>query len=360
MGYNNANMLYTESTAALPRLPLATRTALALEPKSKHNQLLRDQIFSKTVEVRQAAKTKPLGKAVRVVSWNIERGAHIEASSDLLKTLDADILLLSEMDYGMARSGQHHTSAYLAERLGAGYVYGVEFLELTAGTHGEAARNAGRDNDVGYHGNAIISRAEIKRPALVRLETSGRRFENVGGEVRIGGRLAVLAIIELDRQPVAFASVHLDDRTTPKERADQMAVLLRCLEEYSPGLPVVIAGDLNTFSYDLHAKKDDVDHIRRLFVEDPDRLRHPVPHEPLFELAAQYGYGWQDCNLMHESTQRVKSTPLSLRHNPNKKLDWFLVRGLKSSEAQVIDATPPDIAFPLSDHELISTRVSLD
>ena len=352
-------MLHLGISDKLPVLPQKERTDLLLASKAEHGRLLEKQLFSKTTELRQPAKARVLGRTARIISWNAERGTYIEAADDLLKALEADILLLSEMDYGMARSGQRHTSAYLAELLGCGYVYGVEFLELTLGTHREAAQNVGRSNDIGYTGNAIISRAEIKRPALIRLETSGKRFENTGGEIRLGGRIAVLATIELDQRPVVFASVHLDDRTTPDDRADQMEVLLRCLEKYSPGLPVVIAGDLNTFSYDLHASMGDIEYIRRLLKEDPNRLCHPITHEPLFELAARYGYEWQDCNQPHESTQRITSAPLSLRYSQNKKLDWFLVRGLKGSEAQVIDATPADIAFPLSDHELISTRISL-
>src|SRR5262245_31598161 len=47
-------------------------------------------------------------ECVRTVAWNIERGMRLEGVIECLKTnpwlVDADVLLLSELDWGMART----------------------------------------------------------------------------------------------------------------------------------------------------------------------------------------------------------------------------------------------------------------
>lgn len=347
-------MLQTGTTDALPIIPRGERDKLADLPEEEHSEALGGQVFAKTVEVRQAPSIDPPAPACRAVAWNVERCYHTGASAELLASLQADVFLLSEMDYGMARTDQEHTTARLAEKLGCGYVYGVEYLQFGLGTYEERARCRGQTNRVGYHGNAILSRRKLKRPALVRLEESGDWFKREL-EPRLGGRVAVLATIEINGSDVVFASVHLEDRTDPDGRSRQMANLLRSIEEYASGSAVVIGGDLNTFSFDLHRFSADLAHIRKLFAEDPERLLRPETHEPLFSLAEEYGYDWKRCNRLGESTQRSSAKPLSMPGN--KKLDWFLTRGLTASEPAIVAATPGDIAWPLSDHELISVKL---
>ena len=344
--------MYTRSVDALPVISQSKRDELAAQPKDSHATLLNAQVFAETVEVRQAPKINPPEDSIcEALAWNVERCRRFETTADLLISNEFDLLFLTEMDYGMARSGQKHTTARLAEIMGLGYVYGVEYLEFGHGTPEENKRCLGKSNDVGYHGNAILSRSELKRPALIRLETSGEWFKRDPGEARLGGRMAVLATIEIGGHDVTCASVHLEDRTDPAGRKQQMEVLLRGIEEYAPGAPAVIAGDLNSFSFDLHKLSSDPQEVRRLMAEDPDRLLHPEVHEPLFAAAAEFGYDWKSCNELGVPTERLDSKPLSL---PGcKKTDWFLTRGLISLEPEVIGATPADISWPLSDHELI-------
>ncbi len=102
--------------------------------------------------------------------------------------------------------------------------------------------------------------------------------------------------------------------TSPKERAQMMETLLRGIEEYAPGMPTVVTGDMNTLAFDLNPltfKSPDV--FRPLLKEDPDRFLNPIPHEPLFAVASKYGYEWQASNVLAKSTQRYYSSPLSSR-----------------------------------------------
>ena len=332
-------LLYFNETTALPILSPNERAAIAATPKT-----FCEHVLAKTVEVRQTAATRPLAKQIKIAAWNVWSCKHVDESANLLAALEADVLLLSEMDYGLARSGQYHTTAALAKKLGYGYIYGVELLD-----------NGNQENKVGYRGNAILSKAQLKRPALVRFASSdyghmSRKWP--------GSRLAVLATIELAGSEVVFASVHFENRITPKQRGHVMESLLNRIEEYAPQLPAVVAGDMNTLTFAVDVKTVlNPDWVRRLMQEDPERILNPIPHEPLFEVAQKYGYNWQDCNIISKSTQRCFFGPLSLRGGRN--MDWFLIKGLVSSEPAVIDATPPDIAFPLSDHEVICVNANL-
>ena len=331
------------------------RAELAAQPAESHAELLAGLAFAQSVEVRRPPAPEPLGEGARVVAWNLQRGKHLDPSASVLERAGADLMLLSELDWGMARSGQHHTAAELATRLGCGYAYAVEYLELGLGDAEESGLHAGDANEVGYHGNAILSRAPLDRPALLRLEASGGWFDGERGEQRIGGRMAVLATGRLGGSDVVFASVHLESHSDPGERAAQFAALLNGIEAYRPSAPVLIGGDLNTFSLGP-ADVEDPDRARRLFEDDPGRLSHPVAHEPLFEIAAGRGYGWEACNVRGEPTQRVAEPRPSRRGE--MKIDWFLSRGLRAADPEVLAAADPR-GEALSDHEPIAVSVSL-
>ncbi len=95
-------------------------------------------------------------KLLRIGAWNLERCKYPEASVALLQEASVDISLVSEMDCGMARSGNINTTRFVAQRLGAGYAFAVEFVELGLGNDQEMALFKGRMNSHGYHGNAIM------------------------------------------------------------------------------------------------------------------------------------------------------------------------------------------------------------
>ena len=59
---------------------------------------------------------------------------------------------------------------------------------------------------------------------------------------RIGGRMALGALVDMARGPVLAVSVHLENRSTPAERRAAMEGLLAALPS---GTPAIVAGDLN-------------------------------------------------------------------------------------------------------------------
>ncbi|MEK7792908.1 MAG: hypothetical protein AAB353_00185, partial [Candidatus Hydrogenedentota bacterium] len=90
------------------------------------------------IELRNDSATPPHGERnLRIAAWNMERGRFWEDGAKLIREQpalrDAGVILLGEMDLGMARSENVHTTRNMADALGMNYAYAVEFLELTGG-----------------------------------------------------------------------------------------------------------------------------------------------------------------------------------------------------------------------------------
>ena len=141
--------------------------------------------------------------SLKVVEFNAERGSQWFLAAQQLRALpglcDADIILLNEMDIGMARSRNEHTTRLMAHSLGMNYAWGLEFVELTNGNAEEQNNTAGQANLYGLHGNAILSKYPISDPVVLRdalhrdYFTSSASGTNANGyEKRLGGRMALL------------------------------------------------------------------------------------------------------------------------------------------------------------------------
>jgi endonuclease/exonuclease/phosphatase family metal-dependent hydrolase len=290
--------------------------------------------------------------ALGVVFWNAERLEFVGESAAFLEAARADVLLV-EVDVGMARSGNRHTVRDLAERLGVGWCFAVEFVELDLGDARERNRHAGSSNEAGLHGAAILSRLPLERPALVRLEASGRWFDGSFGERRVGGRIALLAEVRAIGGPVLLAAAHYESRTDPADRLEPTRLLLDAIDAHAPGRPVLIGGDLNTSTFDLATERDEPA-VTAALAAEPRRLVEPEPFEPLFAFAAARGYGWRECNLPAVPTQRTR--PDGTPREPFGKIDWSLARGLDCRDPRVLPAVDAR-GVAISDHEALAVKV---
>ncbi len=345
-----------ETTRRLPAVSLdRRREILALPPTTAvHGELFGALPLFREIEVAEPPDHLALpSERARIAFWNAERCKYLSPSVDLLAGVGADVNLLCEMDLGMARSGQLHTTREIATRLSSGYIFAAEFLELSLGDEREREWHSGAENTEAVHGAAIVSRHPLERPALIRLEADGGWCGSTNGQQRVGGRIAVAATIRVAGQPVAVVSVHLESHSSPADRARQMGALLAALDAYAPDIPVVVGGDFKTCTADRdpfwgpEAK-------RPLILDDPDRLVHPIAYEPLFELAAASGYDWAGCNVMRAVTMRTR--PDGSPAPPLGKIDWFFTRGVDAADAEIVPAVGGDGA--ISDHELLAVTVS--
>src|SRR3954447_17350422 len=118
---------------ALTELPLAQRLAMRQGPfdPESYRQCFESIPALGEIERGGHPNIRPTAdREIGVVAWNVERLRHFQAIAGTLETLAPTVVLLSEIDSGMARSGNRHPIAELADRLGHTYIYGVEFLEL--------------------------------------------------------------------------------------------------------------------------------------------------------------------------------------------------------------------------------------
>lgn len=212
----------------------------------------------------------------------------IREQADLLK--NSDIITLSEVDVGMPRSHYKRVIEDFAKAIGYNYAYGVEFLEVDPVQLGledykwsekrEFFQKGATENlnvDIGkyrgLHGNAILSRFPLKNARIIRLPRAYdwfnsekteptkqeiiRRYaieklfkENVNREIRIGGRIALIADIVIPgfNTEITVVSTHIENRTFPKCRTKQVKCILKNIKNITN--PIILAGDFNTSGYD--------------------------------------------------------------------------------------------------------------
>jgi len=283
------------------------------------------------VEAPASALTQQLAFPLMVAAWNMERCYAVEASAALVGTTGAQLVLLSEMDNGMARTGQRHTTRDMAALLGMTYAYGVEFVELELGNGVELEFCVDDENRHGFHGNGILAATTLQTPVVIRLPDQLFWFNNEVS-ARIGSRCAIASVIMTTEGPVCAVSVHLESRGDGAHRGYQMQVLLETIDTLVGTMPVILGGDLNTGLAD----EGDFD------------------KEPLFALAAARGFTRHSGQLEQMTTRasRVSRTPKRAY-----KLDWFLTRGVDVTESRIVPALAPD-GEVLSDHEMIVLTVS--
>jgi len=278
-----------------------------------------------------AAPAPQVGK-LRVAAWNLERCLYPDAAAQLLRQHNVGLALLTEMDCGMLRTGQRHTIADIATKLGQQYAYGVEFLELKPMSPPAGFTSIGDDNAIGFHGNGLITARPFDNPVVIRLDPVADWYiAPKGGQRRVGNRMALAAVIDFGTVRFVACSVHLESATDGAGRLTQMRTLLGRVDEYAAGLPVLIGGDLNT-------------HVQPGGSDDAT--------EPLFALAKARGYDFSASNLVRPTTR----TSTWSESAGTRQLDWFCIRDLTASEPDVVAALGPD-GTVLSDHELILVSI---
>lgn len=334
---------------------------------------------------------------LRVVEWNIERGARLEGVIDALSAHPvlrfADLLLLNELDDGMIRTGNLNIALELSRALQAHAVYGVEYLELTKGVGKETLLPG--ENTGALHGNAILTRHSFSNPQIVRLPRCENNF--VSTERRIGGRIGILLDLNIDDSSVVVGNTHLDVVNTPSCRGKQMRAMLQAVAARLEGSsrPAIVGGDLNTHTFArgtrFRAIKNTATILNTNHHDLSQRLSHPEIREPAIREFGRFGYHTEDFNDRSATSRTIVSNlddptrlPRPMKWWVNRRipaeglllefrLDWLAARGLRALKAgEIVDGPTeaPSVnaqtftglthnGSPLSDHDPIVFDVAL-
>ena len=184
---------------------------------------------------------------LRVVSWNIARGAHLESISEFLVGADADLILLQESDSNNRRTTYRNVARDLAYNLGMNYAYGIEFQELGQGSRASPA----------YHGQATLSRLPLSEPRILRFQKQSSFWRPrwwipplSAFQRRIGGRMALVTRLAIGNRSLVVYNLHLESRNGNELRLCQFTELLGDTRRYGAGAIVLLAGD---FNFDVRA-----------------------------------------------------------------------------------------------------------
>lgn len=328
------SLFTTATTDALPRVTPDQHAAIHAAPRTPeaHADLMAQIPAMGLIETGGTPAQEVLPDEITIVAWNLERGYFPGAAADVVQ--GADVVLLSEMDKGMARTGQRHPTAEMAARLGMAYAYGVEFHELDLGGPTERLFCTHDHNAEGWHGNAVLSSVPAQRSALIRVNTSGHWFcsdEALSDQPRVGDRMAIAQLLPTRAGPICVVSTHLESHGQPAHRDAEMQRLLDAVDAFAPDLPVIIGGDLNSFN--------------------GLRGGGTYAEEPLFHTAHARGYR---CDVVPEGWT---TGPSLITTQPDRqfRLDWLFCRGLTPLGGAILPRHDP-FGRPLSDHAPVQGR----
>src|SRR5260370_25424265 len=181
-------------------------------------------------------------KSLRMVDWNIDRGQQLQGVTDFLVGVNADILILQEVDLNARRTHRLNIAETIARKLEMNYVFGREFQELAQGSKDSLA----------YHGQATLSKWSISKPRLIRFSRQSHFWQprwflpnREPFQERLGGRIALVAQINVAGSKLLTYNLHLESRGNDALRISQLNEVLHDAGGYDSTQLVVVAGDLN-------------------------------------------------------------------------------------------------------------------
>jgi endonuclease/exonuclease/phosphatase family metal-dependent hydrolase len=325
------------------------------------------------------------GPDIAALAWNLERGIMFDGIADALRSdprlNDRDVLMLPELDHGMARSGNRFVAKELAEHLNLHYAFAPIYIPLQKGSGVEAAMKG--ENTVSIHGIAMMSPHPMKNIHAIPLPNGKDKMW--GKEKRIGWLRAIVADIEHPAGTFRAVAVHLDVHCSREHRRRQMQIILDHLDTL-PQMPTIIGGDWNTTTFNAQTARHAIlGYWRRVMMGVKNVAQNHFPHpdryfeRALFELVESRGYEYKTLNqygigtLHYDVGSVAKNTNLRdwvpewcfkfifwaagrVGGNVSVRLDWFAGKDVcpAPGSPQTIAGLVDDEGVPLSDHDAIT------
>ena len=322
--------------------------------------------------------------AVKILAWNVERGNRFAGICDALENhpqlKDRDVLLLTELDYGMARSKNRFVARELARKLKLNYAFAPVYIALQKGSGVEEF--AAGANTKSLHGLAIFSKYPIENAHAVALPNGKDKM--LGKEKRLGHLRALIADIRHPAGEFRAVTLHLDAHSSRKHRQLQMRIVLEHLEKLS-NLPTIIGGDWNTTTYNAqNSTRAILGYWRRVLMGIRNVARNHFPHpdryfeKGLFQELTARGYDYKNLNqegigtLHYDMDSIEKNTNLrdwvpawcfpfifwaakQVGGRVSVRLDWFAGKKIKPlGKPHTVGNLKDAKGIPLSDHDAIT------
>jgi endonuclease/exonuclease/phosphatase family metal-dependent hydrolase len=342
------------------------------------------------VAVESAPPTAAGGTdSIRVLAWNLERGIRfdgiIEALKDHPDLKEKDLLLLTELDHGMARSGNRFVAQEIARELKLNYAFAPVYIPLQKGSGVESDMEG--ENTTSIHGLAMFSRYPMKNVHAVPLPNGKDKMW--GKEKRIGYLRAIVADIEHPSGDLRAVTVHLDAHCSRKHRKMQMGIILDHLDTLPP-LPTVIGGDWNTTGFNSQSgTRAILGYWRRVMMGPKNVALNHLPHperyfeKPLFDSLEKRGFHFRGLNNIGTGTLHYDVGSIEKNTNladwvpawcfpfifwaagrvggiVSTRLDWFTAKGLElapGTQPKTVGNLKDAEGFPLSDHDAITVEL---
>jgi len=328
---------------------------------------------------------------VSVLAWNIERGSRFSGIVESLKShpqlKDRDILFLTELDYGMARSGNRFVAKELGEALQMSFAFAPIYIALQKGSGVEEFVKGENTNAI--HGLAMFSRYPMRNIHAIPLPNGKDKMW--GKEKRLGRLSALVVDVEHPVGTFRAVTVHLDALCSRAHRHRQMKIILDHLDTLSP-LPVVLGGDWNTTTFNSqNATTAILGYWRRVLMGVRNVVRNHYPHpdryfeKGLFRELESRGYDYKSMNETGAGT--IHYDVASVEKNTNLRdwvpewcfpfiiwaanrvgghvscrLDWFAGKNIclaGGTQPQTVGNLRDAKGVPLSDHDAITLDFTL-
>lgn len=261
-------------------------------------------------QTARSSKTDGCSKKLRILTWNIELGYKLQELIAKMKSIQADIIFLQEVDIIDDGDGLSVSSVgEIARALNMTYVFCGNFrYEVNKGA--------------GIFGNAILSKFDLYNASMVDIKEIIPRYPK--GCLRAN-------LMHPKWGQILCYSIHLEAVTGIGNRAKQMVRVLNDWHTHGKQnvTACIMAGDLNTLGHDMsrispaHCRdsyrfstlgQSEAEWFERNFFSAPDQL----------------GYGFSD--PFHKSDRKDHTLKNNLI---SAKFDWTLVNGLSVTSKEI-------------------------
>lgn len=342
-------------------------------------------------EFTERAAVRSSTDSIKAIAWNLERGIQLDCIIDALRSDESlsgrDVLLFTELDHGMARSGNRFVAREIARELGLNYAFAPVYVPLQKGSGVEA--DVEGENTVSLHGVAMFSRWPMRNVHAIPIPNGKDKMW--GKEKRLGRLRALIADIDHPSGVFRAVTIHLDAHCSRAHRRLQMQIILDHLGSL-PELPTLIGGDWNTTGFNSqNSTRAILGYWRRVLMGPKNVALNHLPHperffeRALFDDLERRGFAFREFNNLGVGTLHYDVASIEKNTNlrdwvpewcfpfifwaagrvggkVSTRLDWFAAKGFELApltSPQTIGGLASSVGEPLSDHDPITVELKI-